>query len=99
MKYSIDAGFILYPVLIALTVCNVSYKLFGFKPVKVPVAIVFALTLFAWFGGFQKTKDLLCPTHEHVVTEMIIKDALEEDIVEDEIVEDDVIDDDGASQA
>jgi LIVCS family branched-chain amino acid:cation transporter len=34
-----------YPVLIALTLCNIAYKLFGFKPVKTPVAIVFALAV------------------------------------------------------
>lgn len=90
MMYSIDAGFILYPVLIALTLCNVGYKLFGFKAVKVPVALVFAATLFIRFGGIELTKNLFNPSCEPVVTEM----ALEETVVEDEIVEDD-----GASQA
>jgi len=84
MAYSIAAGFILYPVLIALTVCNVCYKLFGFKPVKVPVAIVLAITLFSWFGGIEKTKNFFFPSQEPVV-EMV--------------VENEIIEDDGASQA
>lgn len=35
-----------YPAIIALTVCNIAYKCYGFKPVKMPVLIVLALTLF-----------------------------------------------------
>jgi LIVCS family branched-chain amino acid:cation transporter len=99
MVYSNIAGFILYPVLITLTLCNVCYKIFGFKPVKIPVLIVFLATLFFHFDGVQATKDLLYPDHEYVVTEMVIKDVPEQDIVEDEIVEDEIIEDDGASQA
>lgn len=41
MKMSIDVAFVLYPVLIALTLCNMGYKLFNFKPVKIPVLLVF----------------------------------------------------------
>ena len=31
--------FIGYPILITLTLCNIAYKLFGFKPVKIPVLL------------------------------------------------------------
>lgn len=34
-----------YPVLITLTFCNIAYKLFAFRPVKTPVALVFAWTV------------------------------------------------------
>jgi len=37
--------FVGYPVLIALTVCNITYKMTGFKPVKLPVALTFAIAL------------------------------------------------------
>lgn len=39
-----------YPVLIVLTFCNIGYKLFGFKPVKLPVALTFvaALVSYIW---------------------------------------------------
>lgn len=40
-----------YPALIALTICNIAYKLFDFKPVKAPVALTFlASLLFYYFG-------------------------------------------------
>lgn len=35
---------VIYPGLIVLSIANLSYKLYNFKPVKVPVAITFALT-------------------------------------------------------
>jgi len=38
---------IIYPVLIALTLCNTAYKLFGFKPVRIPVLITFVGTILA----------------------------------------------------
>lgn len=38
-----------YPALIALTVLNIAYKLFNFKPVKIPMLIVIALTIAAFF--------------------------------------------------
>ncbi len=41
MKMSIDVAFVLYPVLIVLTLCNIGYKLFDFKPVKIPVLLAF----------------------------------------------------------
>jgi len=31
--------FIGYPILITLTLCNIAYKFFGFKPVKIPVLL------------------------------------------------------------
>ncbi len=34
---------ICYPVLIVLTLCNIAYKLFEFKPVKLPVLITFII--------------------------------------------------------
>jgi branched-chain amino acid:cation transporter, LIVCS family len=37
-----------YPALIMLAICNLLYKLYDFKPVKVPVYTVFALTLIIW---------------------------------------------------
>jgi len=41
--------FVGYPALIALTFCNIAYKLFNFKPVKAPVAITFVVALVAYF--------------------------------------------------
>lgn len=38
-----------YPTLIMLTFCNIAYKLFDFKPVKVPVALTFFITAFMYF--------------------------------------------------
>ena len=37
-----------YPVIIAITVCNLAYKLFGFKPIKAPVAITFLIALISY---------------------------------------------------
>ncbi len=41
--------FIGYTTLIALTFCNIAYKLFNFKPVKTPVAITFIVSTIAYF--------------------------------------------------
>jgi len=41
--------FIGYPVLIALTFCNILYKLFGFKYVKIPVFLTFAITFATYY--------------------------------------------------
>ncbi|KKP25116.1 MAG: hypothetical protein UR12_C0045G0004 [candidate division TM6 bacterium GW2011_GWF2_30_66] len=41
--------FIGYPTLIALTICNILYKLFNFKYVKTPVAATFIITCLAYF--------------------------------------------------
>ena len=38
-----------YPAIIALTFCNIAYKLFGFKPVKLPVAITFLIALISYW--------------------------------------------------
>lgn len=42
--------FIGYPVLIAITFCNIGYKLFNFKPIKVPVLIVFIAALISYLA-------------------------------------------------
>jgi LIVCS family branched-chain amino acid:cation transporter len=38
-----------YPVIIALTLCNIAYKLYGWKPVKVPVLCTFLIALVTYF--------------------------------------------------
>lgn len=40
--------FVGYPTLIVLTLCNIAYKLWGFAPVKLPVAVTFVLA-FVWY--------------------------------------------------
>lgn len=44
-----------YPALIVLTLLNIAYKLFGFKPIKIPVLIVFLISLGLFF--INKTQD------------------------------------------
>ncbi len=39
-----------YTTIITLTFCNIAYKLFGFKPVKIPVAITFLVALISYFA-------------------------------------------------
>lgn len=39
-----------YPVLIAVTCCNIAYKLVNFKPIKVPVAITFIVALVSYLN-------------------------------------------------
>jgi branched-subunit amino acid permease len=39
-----------YPILIALTFCNISYKLWDFKPVKIPVLLAFLVALVSFYG-------------------------------------------------
>lgn len=39
-----------YPVLIALTFCNLGYKLFDFNSVKIPVALTFLIALISYFA-------------------------------------------------
>lgn len=49
----LTGGFITYvgyPVLIVLTLVNILYKLFGFKPVKLPVALTFVLFTIAYMS-------------------------------------------------
>ncbi len=38
-----------YPVIIMITFCNIAYKLFDFKPIKIPVAITFIMALGSYF--------------------------------------------------
>ena len=38
-----------YPVVIALTFCNIAYKLVGFKPVKTPVALTFVVAFASYY--------------------------------------------------
>ena len=38
-----------YPIIIALTFCNLAYILFGFKPVKVPVVLTGLLAAILYF--------------------------------------------------
>ena len=38
-----------YPAIIMLTFCNIAYKLFDFKPVKIPVAATFVVALISYF--------------------------------------------------
>jgi LIVCS family branched-chain amino acid:cation transporter len=40
--------FVGYPTLITLTLCNIAYKIWGFTPVKLPVAITFIASLI-WY--------------------------------------------------
>jgi LIVCS family branched-chain amino acid:cation transporter len=37
-----------YPVIIAITLCNLAHKLFGFTPIKAPVAITFLVALISY---------------------------------------------------
>lgn len=39
-----------YPALIVLTISNILYKLYDFKPIKTPVLIVFLISLGSYFG-------------------------------------------------
>lgn len=42
-----------YPVIITLTLCNVAYKLWHFKPVKMPVFITFVLAFISYLKYFN----------------------------------------------
>ena len=39
-----------YPILATITFCNIAYKLFDFKPIKIPVLIVFAATVISYIS-------------------------------------------------
>ena len=52
LQYSEPLIFIGYPVLIVLTFCNIAYKLWGFKPVKLPVLIIFIASIFLYGPTF-----------------------------------------------
>jgi len=45
LKISFPILLVCYPVLIVLTLLNIANKLFGFKPVKIPVLITFIISL------------------------------------------------------
>jgi LIVCS family branched-chain amino acid:cation transporter len=38
-----------YPVLIVITLCNIAYKLTGFKPIKLPVALTFFIATASYY--------------------------------------------------
>lgn len=42
-----------YPVIIVLTICNILYKLFDFKPVKLPVFLTFLVVLVSYLRYFN----------------------------------------------
>lgn len=44
LKYGEHPIMIGYPIIIAITICNIAYKLFDFKPIKAPVAIIGTIT-------------------------------------------------------
>lgn len=52
---------VIYPVLIVLTFCNIAYKLFGFKYVKVPVLVTF-LIMSAWTTYDMVKAPIIKPT-------------------------------------
>lgn len=46
-----------YPVIIALTFCNIAYKLFGFTWIKLPVLLTFGAALMSYFGMYAAIMD------------------------------------------
>jgi LIVCS family branched-chain amino acid:cation transporter len=38
-----------YPIIIAITFCNIAYKVVGFTPIKIPVLIAFLIALTSYF--------------------------------------------------
>lgn len=59
MEFSAMLTQILYPVLVTLTLCNMAYKIFGFKPVKIPVYSVLLISIFVTVGVYEYCKDCL----------------------------------------
>lgn len=60
MLYSEPLILMFYPALIMLTLCNIAYKLFNFKPVKLPVALTLLFGIYYYgpqfteqFNGFK----------------------------------------------
>lgn len=48
---SLTAGPLIYigtPILIVITLCNIAYKLFGFKPIKIPVLVTIVLATISY---------------------------------------------------
>ena len=64
LYYSIPLILIVYPVIIVLTLCNIAYKLWGFKPVKVPVLLVFLLSIYMYGPEFIKRIKVGVPVTE-----------------------------------
>ncbi|MBA3954783.1 branched-chain amino acid transport system II carrier protein [Candidatus Dependentiae bacterium] len=52
LYYSIPLILMVYPVIIVLTFCNIAYKLWGFKPVKIPVLLAFLLSAYMYGPEF-----------------------------------------------
>lgn len=66
MDYSEPLIFIIYPALIVLTLCNIAYKLWGFKPVKIPVLLT--LIVSTYFYGPKFIDKFRKPAPEKVTT-------------------------------
>lgn len=49
LKFSLPLIEIFYPVLITLTLCNIAYKLFGMKIIKVPVLITLLVSIVSYY--------------------------------------------------
>lgn len=49
LKFSKPIIFIIYPAIIVLTLLNIAYKLFDFKPVKIPVIITLLISFITYF--------------------------------------------------
>lgn len=49
LKFSLPIIEIGYPIFITITLCNLAYKLFDFKPIKTPVLITLLISLIAYF--------------------------------------------------
>lgn len=49
LHFSTPIIIIAYPALIAVTFCNIAYKMFNFKPIKLPVALTLLVSLIAYF--------------------------------------------------
>lgn len=45
LVYSMPFIMFIYPLIIVITLCNLAYKMFGFKPIVVPVALTTAILL------------------------------------------------------
>ena len=45
LKYTVPVLDIVYPVIITITLCNIAYKMYGFKPIKTPVIITALATI------------------------------------------------------
>jgi LIVCS family branched-chain amino acid:cation transporter len=48
--FIVPVAFMCYPALIMLAVLNIAYKLFNFKPVKIPVFLTFVITVARYFA-------------------------------------------------